>query len=75
MQSEPTNNALKLPFFVLGVGVGVMMVVVGVLLGRSWVVITGVVVLGVSCLAIAVIRRGDNPWWIRSPLDYLRRRK
>jgi hypothetical protein len=75
MQSEPANNALKLPLFVLGVAIGVVMVVVGALRGRLHVVIAGIIVLGLSRAAIAVIRRGKNPWWIRAPLDDLRRHK
>lgn len=75
MQSDPANNALKLPLFALGVAIGVAMVVVGALRGRLHVVIAGIIVLGLACAAIAVIRRGKNPWWTRAPLDYLRRRK
>jgi hypothetical protein len=75
MQSKPPNNALKLPFAVLCVGIGLIMVVVGVLLGRLHTVIGGALVLGLSCAVIVAIRRGNNPWWTRAPLDYLRRRK
>jgi hypothetical protein len=75
MQSEPPNNPLKLPFVVVGAGVGVIMIVVGALRGRLHIVIAGAILLGLSCAVIVAIRRGNNPWWTRAPLDYLRRRK
>jgi hypothetical protein len=74
MPAVPPNNPLKLPFFVFGAVAGVTMIVVGVLLARWMLVIAGVVAFALSCPSIVVVRRGDNPWWVRAPLDYLRRR-
>jgi hypothetical protein len=75
MASVPPNNPLKLPFFFLGAVVCAIMIVVGAFVARWDLVIVGAIGFGVACVAIPVARRGDNPWWMRSPLDYLRRRR
>jgi hypothetical protein len=60
---------LKLPLFVLLAVIGLIAVVVGIV-GPHWLAaVAGAVILAVSLLAIGAIRRGENPWWIRSPLD------
>lgn len=74
MHAEPPNNPLKLPTYLVGVLVGVLLIVVGAVEGPWPLVAVGVVVLVIASAASAVVRRGRNPWWTRTPLDYRRRR-
>jgi hypothetical protein len=60
---------LKRPLFVLLAVIGLIAVVVGIVGPERLATVAGAVMLAVSLLAIGAIRRGENPWWIRSPLD------
>jgi hypothetical protein len=65
----PPNNPLKLPFFLVCTGIGLVELVVGVASGTWWLAAIGVGT-SVVCVACArVVRQGRNPWWVRSPLD------
>ena len=75
MHQDRANNPLKLPLFILGGVAGGILIVLGAWRGSWETVVAGALVLALSSAAIAVIRRGHNPWWIRAPLDYVRRRK
>src|SRR3954453_18211616 len=67
--TPPPNNPLKMPFFLVCAGIGLVVVAVGVGSGTWWIAAIGLAT-SVGCVACArVIRQGRNPWWIRSPLD------
>lgn len=72
LNDKVQNNPLKLPFFFLCLGLGPAVVVIGLTRlgsGGLWVTAFGVLVVFLAAAAIRAIRRGRNPWWIRSPLD------
>ena len=69
VEGAPANNPLKLPFFVVVVLVGVALLVVGAGTGSWALAIIGALDIAAAYPAIRSIRRGENPWWIRSPLD------
>jgi hypothetical protein len=74
MPSEPPNNPLKLPFFVVLAVVGLALVAVGLVgWGRGGRILSifGLVVLTLALPAIRMIRSARNPWWIWAPLANL----
>lgn len=67
--SEPPNNRFKGPVLLLMAAVGLFDLVVGLIGGPWWVIVGGLLVFTVSLLSWRAVRRGRNPWWLRSPLD------
>jgi hypothetical protein len=73
--AAPPNNPLKLPTTIVGVFGGLGLIGMGLIRG-SWVLaLIGAILTALSCVGIKVIGQGQNPWWMRAPLDYLLRRK
>jgi membrane protein implicated in regulation of membrane protease activity len=68
--SEPPNNRFKGPFMLLMSAVGLFSLIVGLIGGSPWwVIVLGLLVFVVNLLLWRMVRRGRNPWWLRSPLD------
>jgi predicted membrane channel-forming protein YqfA (hemolysin III family) len=69
----PPNNPLKAPFFVVMGIVGLAVVAVGISSAGAggWVCVPiGTFMLILSAASLRVIRKGQNPIWVRAPLDY-----
>lgn len=62
-QEDLPNSPFKLPFFVLCVLVGAVLLVSG----------TAVILMSIGCaiglVEVGMIVAGRNPWWMQSPLD------
>jgi hypothetical protein len=67
--SAPPNNPLKLPFFIACAAIGLFVAVIGALFGVWWLVVFGLAIMVVSGALARVVRHGDNPRWLQSPLD------
>lgn len=63
------HNRSKLPVSLVCFVLGIALSVWGVLSSSLDLVIEGGIATGLCALSIAMILRGRNPWWMRSPRD------
>jgi uncharacterized membrane protein YphA (DoxX/SURF4 family) len=62
-EPEPPNNALKLPFAVVGLAVCIVAIAVG-----FWTILFAICA-AVLVVQIVFIARGRNPWWMQAVID------